>query len=405
MKIAFLDFGERWSRSIKIGLSRAGHQVIEIQAYRLPSTKLLLSILNEIKPDFCLIRNFYVLNAEMQTESEYRELFEQKQFRFLVWYHDSVEFNDPPALMRLWRENLRPQNFIFASVDKGDAAFFSSRGLPFIYLPIAAGEHFFHADTNPGVAAAESLFEESFSFVGSQFIPMSQSNLHGDSSINLSHLCLESFINQLGLNLTSPAISELRILFENIPKTPAELRKRIAGLESLELVDVKNIHLGLLSSYLSWIRLSEILKRLTSLNLVIHGAETWKKIIPQLQNKPRSLSEEELVACYRKSLINFNSTKLHFLNASHERPFNILASGGLPLTDHFECLTELFDESELMTYSNLEEIPQKIEFLKKTPAEKNRLIQRGRERVLKEHTYTHRAKSLVQFAQREWGLH
>jgi spore maturation protein CgeB len=82
--------------------------------------------------------------------------------------------------------------------------------------------------------------------------------------------------------------------------------------------------------------------------------------------------------------------------AVNQRVFDVPACGGFILTDHQHALEELFDVgSEVITYKERGEIRDLAAFYLKNPSARREVARRGRERVLKEHTYAARLKTII----------
>ena len=79
----------------------------------------------------------------------------------------------------------------------------------------------------------------------------------------------------------------------------------------------------------------------------------------------------------------------------NERTFKILASGGFEVCDNVNVLRRYFDENELVIGENTKDWFEKIEYYLKYPGKRLKIIERGRTKVLKKHTYLHRAKQLL----------
>ncbi len=85
------------------------------------------------------------------------------------------------------------------------------------------------------------------------------------------------------------------------------------------------------------------------------------------------------------------------LGGLNMRAFELLASGLLPLTDRIPGMEELLEpDREAACYRSPEEAVQVARRYLEDPAERSRIIARGRERVLSEHTYLHRLRTLLQ---------
>lgn len=103
-------------------------------------------------------------------------------------------------------------------------------------------------------------------------------------------------------------------------------------------------------------------------------------------------SEEELAKVYNSSKINLNITTGGKSSINY-RVFEILASGGFLLTDEREDLKEFFEISkQLETYSDIEDLIDKINFYLKNLNIAQKIAQSGKFEVAKSHTFSARAK-------------
>lgn len=129
-------------------------------------------------------------------------------------------------------------------------------------------------------------------------------------------------------------------------------------------------------------------------------------LAPFLQRQGERIETDEVVKIFNATAINLN---LHssvrpgvlvgdgdFVNP---RTFELAACGAFQLVDRRGLLPELFDEGELALFSDMEELLQAIEHFRAHPGERAAVAQRGRARVLAEHTYAHRMRTLLQHAE------
>ena len=81
--------------------------------------------------------------------------------------------------------------------------------------------------------------------------------------------------------------------------------------------------------------------------------------------------------------------------ASNMRLFEATGIGTCLVTDWKENLGDLFDvDREIVAYRSLAELEEKLTWLASAPAEREAIAEAGRKRVLREHTYAHRAERL-----------
>ena len=104
----------------------------------------------------------------------------------------------------------------------------------------------------------------------------------------------------------------------------------------------------------------------------------------------------EITKIYCGSLINIDIGRLYQRDIVTMRVFDILACGGFILTDHSDALSELFTiGEELDTYRSAEELDQKVRFYLDHPDLARSMAQRGRERVLHDHTIAARVRGVL----------
>ena len=108
----------------------------------------------------------------------------------------------------------------------------------------------------------------------------------------------------------------------------------------------------------------------------------------------------ELPAYYGNCSINFNVTSIQMPHTVNQRVFDCPAAGGFLLTDAQSDLENLFDlESEAAVYHSQEECVDKFRFYKRHPGTRLEIVGKARNRVLNEHTYANRLKSIVRMLQ------
>jgi spore maturation protein CgeB len=141
--------------------------------------------------------------------------------------------------------------------------------------------------------------------------------------------------------------------------------------------------------------------------LKIWGTE-WEGepgLAPLVQRRGMRISPEDAVRIFNATDININlHSSIHtdklvsagdFVNP---RTFETAACGAFQLVDQRSLLPELFSDEEMVVFSSVEELREKIIFFKTRPEERQRFAERARERVLKEHTYAQRMRRLLDFA-------
>lgn len=96
-----------------------------------------------------------------------------------------------------------------------------------------------------------------------------------------------------------------------------------------------------------------------------------------------------------------NSYKIHFnCNISNDinyRTFETTGAGTLLLTNYTRGLEKLFDlDNEIVVYSNIQELDEKVKFYLENENDRLRIQKSGYIRSSKDHTYSERAKKLIE---------
>lgn len=125
---------------------------------------------------------------------------------------------------------------------------------------------------------------------------------------------------------------------------------------------------------------------------------------PLVQLKGARVTPEECVKIFNATRINLN---LHSSVQAEElvsggdfvnpRTFELASCGAFQLVDKRSLLSELFTEDELATFTSMDELMEKIEHYTAHPEECEQIAARGRERVLADHTYRMRMRTLIDF--------
>ena len=95
-------------------------------------------------------------------------------------------------------------------------------------------------------------------------------------------------------------------------------------------------------------------------------------------------------------LNNLHPTEINGLN---KRSFEIAACGGFQITNYRPCTAELFDiGKEIICYNSFGELKEKLDYYldERNEDERKDIIAAGHNRVLNEHTYSHRFNRILE---------
>ena len=146
-------------------------------------------------------------------------------------------------------------------------------------------------------------------------------------------------------------------------------------------------------------------------SLVPYGLKIWgtewegdSTLAPVVQMQGQRVNTEDAVRIFNGAAININlhsSVKAEELVSGGDfvnpRTFEIAACGAFQLVDTRSLMGELFAGEDIATFTSLPELEEKIAYFAARPQEREGYAQRGRARVLAEHTYASRMRSLLDF--------
>lgn len=156
----------------------------------------------------------------------------------------------------------------------------------------------------------------------------------------------------------------------------------------------------------------ELFKGLSDYNFKIWGVNWTDRYVAQhLVDGETRFDSETFMKIVSASAINLNlhssSSKAGVdpdCDAINPRVFEIAAAGGFQLCDPCIGLETLFDfETELPVYRNLKELRERIDYFLARPEERKAIAEAAQQRVLAEHTYQHRAATMLRHIFRVHG--
>lgn len=138
-------------------------------------------------------------------------------------------------------------------------------------------------------------------------------------------------------------------------------------------------------------------------DLTVFGDEGWTRVIPDINLKEWVPYGEQVSKIYASSYISINCTNSQMPTAVNQRVFDVPLSGGFVLTDDQEEMHELFDiGKEAVTYSDVDDFNKKAKYYLGHTSERNSIIEAGRARVLRDHTYESRFKGVLDILKKRW---
>ena len=129
-------------------------------------------------------------------------------------------------------------------------------------------------------------------------------------------------------------------------------------------------------------------------DLAIYGDDLWRKSFGERLRGKANYFDDTIVKVYNRHAVQVNISKFQLVSAINQRPFDVSACGGFVLTDERESLRELFAPDEVVAYRDMDELVELAGYYLENEAERRRMAEKARERVLAEHTYGHRMEEV-----------
>lgn len=172
---------------------------------------------------------------------------------------------------------------------------------------------------------------------------------------------------------------------------PAWLLGALPRADAVELTDRIN---GTLSHLLRLHRVEQLLPE----GIHVWGDEGWEGFGEAYRG--RAEHGAQLTGIYHASAVNLDIPRLYQRDIATMRVFDILACGGVLLTEPTPQLLEFFREGEhLFTYRSDLEMVARVKQLVSDPVGARLVAEQGRQLVLREHLLSHRVARMVSEAE------
>jgi spore maturation protein CgeB len=349
----------------------------------------ILSATAEFQPDFALTVNHLGLDREGLLAG----LLADISLPLASWFVDS-----PRLILHDYNAAASPLAMVF-SYDADGLDEVRALGFPHAaWLPLATDPHHFKPPaTPPSVHPSGQLWRAQASFVGASMVSQA-----GEALARLAPYpdLARALLVAAAAFVRSPEKSARRFLEGDAACGPA-----YAALPTGEA----RLHAELA---LTWEATRSYrhacVRGILPFSPLVVGDMAWETVLPGAGRDWRRLPElhyyDALPGFYPQSAVNLNCTSLQMKGAVNQRVFDVPACGGFVLTDAREQLGALFSVGgEAAVYADPAEIPDMVRHYLAHPAERRRIAQAARARILAEHTYEHRLRTLLGAMQKAFG--
>ncbi len=378
LTVALFDFGYFLTEEIARAVKALGHSVVRVRGRKDETCGDILARTIETiavhKPDFFLTVN----HLGFDEDGTLADLFRAIEMPAAIWYVDS-----PDLVVRAFPKNISPFSSIFVW-DEGYLESMKSLGFENVsYLPLGVDETVFRPRTLS--SAGRRKIEADIGFVGNSMVGPARNQLA--KVPRELHAAVERIANRLAIA-------------RNIPYGEAARESMNSGeravFESLGGSDKSGVEAAALWRATLLYRLS-CLRTLEQFRPCIRGDADWKGLVNGKFRLGSQLNYyKELPSFYSACTVNFNATSIQMGKAVNQRVFDVPACGAFLLTDHQESVEGLFEVGkEVVTYKDPGEIADLARFYLRDNAARETIAEKGKERVLAEHTYRHRIRTMI----------
>ncbi|MFB0516299.1 MAG: glycosyltransferase [Candidatus Neomarinimicrobiota bacterium] len=369
-RFLFLKYDYFLQHQLLTELRRQGHEASELALPKQVSPEnALRTILNQavsFRPDALLALN----NMGLDRNGAIIGVLSELSLPVVLWYLDNYRFSGP------YFPGTAPELAFAFSADKALVPTLEEAGFAHaFYLPLAT-------DISYSTVRYDDRYRvlrDKISYVGGTFTKMVR-HFHTDE--------YEALYQEWQPDFTAIMEKEGRV---DLDATFAPYKERFQVLEAyyhfiayVVFRETRRYRLGRL-------------KCLLDEPLVVFGREDWKNYLPEEVVWPPVKYTVETPNVYRNSGINLSLTTFQQETALNQRLFDIPLCNGFVLTDWKEALAEHFElDQEVIYFRNDDELKEKVRYYLQHPDARDAVIEKARERILREHLMEHRVTKMLE---------
>ena len=349
----------------------------------------LLEEIVSFKPDALITLN----HLGVDREGVLMDLINKLELPFISWFVDN------PHLILYSYEGLTSPFLHIFTWDFDNVPSLKAKGFNNVYyLPLGTDAERFNPKNKEKLVAP--AWKSPVSFVGNSMIDKVQKRL---DACNLpKHLYADYFALAKDFISSPKRIAEKFILDDGKQLFPALIKHYQEQFDTEEKLAFET---GMTWEATRVYRL-ECVKQTLDFNPLLVGDHGWNVFLEKEKRPWRWHAPinyyDQLPYFYPHSTINFNCTSMQMKGASNQRILDVPATGSFVITDYREQMENMFDiGEEIICYKNNEEIPDLIRYYLNHGKEREAIVRKGRERVLKCHTWTHRMSEILS-VMKEW---
>ena len=345
----------------------------------------LLEAVISFRPDCCITLN----HMGVDVEGVLMDLLARLQLPLASWFVDN-----PHLIIHLYTRCVSPWTTLF-TWDSDNIPTLRAAGFEHVfYLPLGTDPDRFHPSKG---TAAPAAWKAELSFVGNSMVYKVGGRLKNGRFPR-------------ALLLTFHAVAS--DFMESDQRSVADFLKNCrpdayAHYQQLPDNEAKLAYETAVTWQATRLYRNGCVRRLLPLRPLIVGDAGWKVEFRHEAQQPRYMDAlsyyHDLPLFYPQSVINFNCTSKQMKGAVNQRVFDVPATGSFVLTDWREQMDQLFEPHEIVCYHEPDEAPELARHYLAHPAERRRITQAARQRVLACHTWQHRLQTMLERMREVYG--
>ncbi len=354
-------------------LKQMGHQVevvpLQKDARQMLDVLLKTSVL--FRPDAIMGMN----HVGMDTEGIIPQTLAELGIPIIIWYLDDFRFLIPNQ-----QALVTPLTAIF-TFEQTHVPLLKAVGFEHVFYLPSASAYDPHQDYHHRYPRFQKL-NEAVTFVGTTF-DYTRKKLEQPEFERF----YQEFIQHHNLAIHSPnMVSDLENRQRHLFADPAQFYE-YCGYVISRSTETYRLH---------------FLKAVEARPFYVIGDARWLTLGVPAQYLPPTQYETETPAVYAHSQINLNLSSLQLSTTVSLRPFDVSAAGGFLISDYTESLYELFEPDEIPSFRTVEEMNDLIHYYRQHPAQREKIAQKARQKVIERHQIHHRMQTILDTMQQLW---
>lgn len=397
LKVSLLNFGDERSHLAALTFQRLGLAVQSV--WPTQSWQRALEEISQWQPDFCFSLNLGGWPEESTCRLFHQRLFENKR-PHISWITQRLETIARLGLSEYWRNGNTP--LIAYVSDRADLNTLGHFGLEARYLPEAADDQV--GALNPPAALTQDFRHEIAAYVPQLDLgpktplqtPQEFASFFKRASIKIAHRSIGREqplpeVEETFASFFSDWFSEIDDYAEAVARASKTLQEKTQAPPEIisELISRLEEGFGDFQMALYSRMLSEI-------GGVLYGGQRWKVWLPG--NYPGhcpTLTPIQKRALFKSSRITVSLLPYYAQKKIDPALFTIASLGGFPIVSRRPEIFEFFEPNEVVTYSSPDEFNEKIKYFLRHETERCAISEKLKHKVLAEHTYVHRFRSII----------